>query len=218
MGRGEGPGQQRWVPPTLRPHSACVLSLWPFSLGKTKKPGGKKWEPDEDELAPPEEKTSECSHPCVRGHYAAVPWPSCPLSPQGALPSGWSPIVWRMTRSWPLPCCVMGWVRSAAASTCRWASIPSPSRIRLLLYPIPIPVLSPSHPIPSLPVFPFCPHPIPPPSSFRHHPIAISVPILFYRIVIPSSFHCYLDPHPHPIVTPSLSQSLSLFPFHPIPP
>lgn len=129
LGR-EGPGPQGWVPAPC----PCPLTTPPGSVspchhiplpGKARKPGGKKWEPDEDKAAPLEEKTSECPH-----SQGAAPLPllreGCPhhlhppeKCPQVVPPSAWSPTASRMTSSWPPPCCATGWAPSAAASTCR---------------------------------------------------------------------------------------------------
>uniref|UniRef100_A0A8B9VMI8 AE binding protein 1 n=1 Tax=Anas zonorhyncha TaxID=75864 RepID=A0A8B9VMI8_9AVES len=72
LGGGEGPGPQRWVRaggphPVSPPHPGSAPSPRPRFPGKPKKTGGKKWETDEDEWAPPEEKTSECPRPGRQG-------------------------------------------------------------------------------------------------------------------------------------------------------
>lgn len=108
-------------PLTPVPIPASLTEPFPFP-GKPKKPGGKKWDPDEEEWTPPAEKKSECPHSwgdkdtLLGGGSPSPPTPCCP---QGVPQSGWSPTALRMTRSWPPPCCVTGWVPSAAASTCR---------------------------------------------------------------------------------------------------
>lgn len=77
-------------PLTPDPLLASLTVPFPFP-GKPKKPGGKKWDPDEEEWAPPAEKKSECPHSLGDRDTllgGRSPSPTIPCRLQGCPPIG----------------------------------------------------------------------------------------------------------------------------------